>query len=456
MTPATALPPGPDCPWFGLPLLRAMRRDYLGFAQALHRRHGDAVTLRIGPEHTVDLFHPDLIRELLVDHAGEVIRWERATEVFEQAHGRSVLVTEGATWQRQRRMLQPGFGPKRMAGYAALMATAAAGSLARWAPDARGTLDLDHALTELTMDVILRTLFGSGVREDALDAERAVKVIGEAGMREMFWPVTLPDWLPLPGKAAKRWALRTLDALVRSHIAARQDTPATSDDLLGMLLAVRDDEGNGRGLDPQEVRDQCMTIFLAGHETTAAALIWWAWRMACHPDSQDRAAEEVARVLGGRSPTHDDLPRLAWLGQTLKEAMRLHPPAPVLFSRRLQEPVAVGPWVLPRGALVRLTPWVVHRDPRWYDDPERFDPGRFAPQAQARVPRGAYLPFGTGPRVCIGSLFAITEMTLLAAMVLQRFRLRLPDPAPPVRAELNVTLRPAAGMPLVLEPRPRP
>jgi len=222
-----------------------------------------------------------------------------------------------------------------------------------------------------------------------------------------------------------------------------------------MLMAVRDDSedsGDGAGLNDEEVRDQCMTIFLAGHETTAAALTWWGHTMASHPDCAERAQREVDQVLGARPPAYADLPRLPYLAQTLKETMRLYPPAPSLISRRALRPVQIGPWQLPQGALVRVTPWVLQHDARWFPEPERFDPERFSDAGQAAQERGSYLPFGAGPRVCIGNLFATTEMTLIAAMLLQRFHLA-PGSAVPPEPVLNVTLRPAQGLLLQLQRR---
>jgi cytochrome P450 len=192
-----------------------------------------------------------------------------------------------------------------------------------------------------------------------------------------------------------------------------------------------------------------MTIFLAGHETTAAALTWWGHTMATNPGCAQRAQQEVDQVLGGRAPRYSDLPALPYLAQTLKETLRLYPPAASLISRRALRPVQIGPWQLPQGALVRITPWVLQHDARWFADPERFDPERFSDAGQAAQTRGAYLPFGAGPRVCIGNLFAMTEMVLVAAMVLQRFHLA-PTGTVAVRPALNVTLRPAEGLRLQL------
>jgi cytochrome P450 len=453
-----AVPPGPAPRWLGFPLLGQMRRDYLGTARHMHSRYGDAVHARIGPEQTFEFFRPDWVREVLVEQARNFIRWERGTSVFARVHGQSVLVTEGDVWQRQRRMLQPGFGPKRMAGYAQHMVAAAAQSLDALPAQPTQTLDFEHMATQLTMDVVLRTLFSQRIddshRAEALAAEQAVRTISREGMEAFFWPASLPDWMP--HKWTARRAKQMLDGLVRRHIRQRRQAGGTEqNDLLAMLMAVRDDSdagGDGGVLNDEEIRDQCMTIFLAGHETTAAALTWWGHTMARHPGCAQRAQAEVDQALGQRQPTYEDLPQLPYLAQTLKETMRLYPPAPALISRRALRPVQIGPWQLPQGALVRVTPWVLQHDARWFPEPERFDPERFSSAGQARQERGSYLPFGAGPRVCIGNLFATTEMTLVAAMVLQRFSLA-PGSAVEPAPVLNVTLRPAGGMPLQLARR---
>jgi cytochrome P450 len=451
-----ATPPGPPTPWWGLPVLRRMARDYLGFVATLQRTHGDVTFMHLGTERAYDVFDPALVRAALVDQAGHLIRWERGIEIFEQAFGQSVLVTEGATWQRQRRMLMPGFTPRRVQGYAALMTTAARTVLDQAVPAGRREAEVDLAalMTRLTMDVVLRTLFSQPDQGESRDAARATQVLSHSAMREMFWPVTLPDWLPLPGKRAKRWGLRTLHGLVRRHIARRQALPpddAPHDDLLAMLLAVRDDE-SGQPLSATELHDQCMIMFQAGHETSATALLWWAWLMAGHPAAQQRAREELHAVLGAREPEAADLPALDWLGASLKEAMRLYPPIGGLMSRRVVEPLHLGEWTLPAGALLRITPWVIQRDARWFPEPEVFRPERFVAAAEP-PPRGAWMPFGTGPRVCIGQHFAMLEMTLVAALVLQRYELlTVPGEEPPV-PEFNVTLRPRQPLRLRLQSR---
>lgn len=443
------LPAHPDR-WWGLPVLAAMRRDYLAVIGA-QRALGDLVGQRILAERGVDVFDPALLREVMVEHADALVRWERGPEVFAELMGQSVLVTEGPTWQRQRRMLMQAFTPKRVAGYAALMTEAAAGGLARVRD---GEVAMDGLYSHLTMDVISRTLFSAPIGDDTAAAADAVQVLSEMALREMFWPLTLPDWLPLPGKAAKRRAHRLIRGLVSRQIDTHRGAAAASPDLLGMLLSLRD-EVSGEALSPQEVYDQCMVSFQAGHETSATALLWWSWLMAAHPEAQARARAEVDALLAGRVPTADDAAALPFLSATLKEAMRLYPPVAAMLTRRLTRDISLGGVRLPARTLIRVTPWLLHRDPRWWPrEPEGFLPERFLPDAPDEIPRGAYIPFGLGPRVCLGQHFAVLEMTLIAALVLQRFELGPVGTAVP-KPRMAVTLRPEGGLTLRLRSRGR-
>ena len=445
-------PPGPACPWWGLSLLRAMYRDYLGFTADLQREHGDVVAMRIGWERSWDLFHPDDVRAALVDHADDLLRWERGTEVFAQAFGEGLLVAEGEAWRRQRRVLAPGFLPRRVQGYAALMVDAARSALDEMLPAGanEAVQPMETLFNGLTMDVIMRTLFSSRASAHAAAAADATQVLSQAAMQEMFWPASLPDWLPLPHKRAKRRAMRVLTGLIDDQIAQRRALPpaqAPTDDLLDMLLAVRDEDGSGLGA--AELHDQCMVMFQAGHETSATALLWWSWLMASHPMAAAQARDEVDRQLAGRDPVAADTPTLPYLAATLKEAMRLYPPIAALLTRRAKRGFTLAGRALPAGTLLRVTPWVIQRDPRWFPEPEAFRPERFLADEPTQ-PRSAWMPFGVGPRVCIGQHFAMLEMTLVAALLLQRCTLEaLPDEPPP-QPRMYVTLRPAAPLRLRL------
>lgn len=429
-----------------------MRRNYLGFVTSLQRAYGDISYMHIVNRKAYDLLSPELVREALVDNAQYLIRWERGIEVFAQVFGNSVLVTEGSVWQRQRRMLMPAFTPKRVAGYATLMREAAAVALNAALPESalECEVSMDALFSRIAMDVILRTLFGHAATEDeSQQAIAATQTLSETAFHEMFRPFTLPDWLPLPGKAAKRRALHTLRTLIGKHIRQRKEQPAPgAEDLLSRLLALRDEE-TGDALSEAEVFDQCMVSFQAGHETSATALLWWSRLLAEHPAIATRIHEELAQVLDGRAPTPEDLPSLVWLSASLKEAMRLYPPVAAIMTRQTTQAIQIGGWQIPRGAMLRIAPWVLQRDPRWFTEPDAFRPERFLPNAPP-PPRGAWMPFGAGPRVCIGQHFAMLEMSLVAAMLLQRYTLVLPADAPPCEPELNVTLRPRGGVKLWL------
>jgi len=451
-------PPGPKTPWFGLPLLREMRRDYLGFMQRTHQAHGDIAYMRHGPEHAYDLFSPELMREALVDNAEHFIRWERGIEVFAEAFGQSVLVTEGDTWKRQRRMLTPVFSARHIAGYGALMTQAAERALNDTVPsqDPSALVDIEALMARVTMEVIMRVLFSSSAQNDARDAATATQILSASAISEMYWPFSVPTWMPWPGNTKKRWGFCTLRGLVNRHIDERKDAKkpdAPTDDLLAILLAARDEHDPTRGLSDTELRDQCMVLFQAGHETSATALVWWARLVAEDAGVSKKIQRELDDVLQGREPAATDAPRLDYLQATIKEAMRLYPPVAALMSRRAVRDVRIGEWTIPRGSLVRIAPWVAHHDARWFPDPESFRPERFVASAE-NPPRGAWMPFGAGPRVCIGQHFAMLEMTLIAAMLMQRYVLSI-DPQQSTRPTglLNVTLRPSGGMRLRLQRR---
>ena len=445
--------PGPTTRWWGLPALLTMRHDYLGAITA-QQRFGDLVRQQIATERIVDVFDPELLRQAMVDDADALIRWERGPEVLAYGLGQSVLITEGRVWQRQRRLLMQAFTPKRVAGYVAQMVEATRLGLTALRP---GELAMDSLFSHLAMDVISRTLFSAPISGDTQAAAQAVQVLSDTALREMFWPITLPDWLPLPGKAAKRASRQLIHGLIQAHLDQRQRQPdAHKTDLLNMLLALRDD-GSGAALSAQEVFAQCVLSFQAGHETTATALLWWSWLMASNPQAQARAADEIDAALAGQPPGADAMQALPWLSATLKEAMRLFPPVAALMSRRLTREIELAGVRLPARTMLRVTPWLLHRDPRWWPrEPLAFRPERFMPAtddwAPDPIPRGAYIPFGLGPRVCLGQQFAQLEMTVIAALLLQRFRLSTLTDTPPT-PHLAVTLRPAGGLRLSLEAR---
>jgi cytochrome P450 len=428
-----------------------MSRDLLGAWSAWRDEYGGMMHLRIWPEHQVVVTDPERVRELLVDHHDALVRWERAIEVFAQLHGHSTLTSEGVAWRTKRHALQPAFTPKAVQAFLPAMAGAADAAFAQW-PRSDAAWPIESAFTSLGMDVILRMMFSSGIAADARDAERAVHEAAVAGNAEMYWPKSWPDWMPWKGK--KRRALATLDRLITGHVRARMDMPQADwpQDLLTRLLALHIEDPATWPL--KAVRDECMTAFLAGHETTAATLTWWAWCMAANPAAQAAARAEVDAVLQDRVPTAADLPALDYLGRTLQETLRLYPAAPVLISRRSVRPITLGGWHLPARTIFAVPLHLMHHDPRWFPEPDAFRPERFASDAPA-IPRGAFMPFGTGPRVCLGQHLALAEMTLLAAMFLQRYSVDVPPGATPPKPVFNITLRPETPLVLRLTARVR-
>jgi cytochrome P450 len=436
--------------------LSAFRADRLGFFLHCARTYGDVVPLRL-PGRRVLLFnHPDLIEQVLVAQAGNFVK-HFGLRMYKPVLGNGLVTSEGAFWRRQRKLAAPAFHPSRLAGYAADMTAAATRMLDGWAaaappgggPAAR---DVHDDLMRLTLDVACKTLFGA----DACPDPTGVGASTEHALREIDARfarlVPVPDWLPTSGNRRLRRAVRALDAVVGSIVARRRAALAAADDggddLLAVLLRARDEDG--AAMTDAQLLDEARTVFLAGHETTALALTYALYLLAAHPAAQDALRGELAAVLGGRPPGHADLPKLTNAKQVVTEAMRLYPPADVLGREALAD-CTVGGVRVARGTTVFMSQWAVHRDPRYFPDPEAFDPGRWTPAFERGLPRFAYFPFGGGPRFCVGQAFAIAEAVLVLAAVCQRFRL---DPDPGFRLELqpSITLRPRAGVRVVVSP----
>ncbi len=443
-------PPGPAPGLTGWALLWRMSRDLPASLAQWQKAHGDVVHLRIWPEHQIVVTDPALVRQLLVSQHDALKRWEHGISVFAQLHGQSVLVSEGARWRDKRQALVPAFSPKAAQSQVPMIAEAARDALQQW-PAHSDDWPVEQALTALTMDVIARLLFSLPIGDDAQAAQQAIRVASHAADREFYWPLHWPD--AMPWKRRKRRALAWLRQYIDQRIAQRQRLERADwpEDLLTRLLSLHHEHPQDWTL--RAVRDECMTAFLAGHETVASSLTWWAWCMASHPAAQRRAADEVRELLDGRAPGAADLPALRQLGFSLQEAMRLYPAAPVLISRRCTRPVELGPWRLPAGTLFMLPLGLIQRDARWFAQPDEFRPERFdAAAGHTAPPRGSWMPFGTGARVCLGQHLASTEMAVVAAMLLQRFELQVPSGALPPRPVLQITLRPASPLRLMLRP----
>jgi len=422
-----------------------MRRDPLAFVTALAREYGDVVCLGMGGPIRAYLFHhPDGVKHILQDNNQNYVKGPIIGRV-KVLFGEGLFTSEGDFWRRQRRLAQPAFHRERIAGFATTMVRRTAERLARWEPAIeRGEpIDVGAEMNALTLTIAGETLFGRDLSGEASDAGRALAVaLAVLAHRAMSY-VAPPIWVPTARNRAFRRAAATLDALVYDIIDARQRAHATGDDLLGMLMAARD-EDTGEGMSRRQLRDEVMTFLLAGHETTAVALAWTWYLLARHPHIAEQARGEVIGCLGDRPPTVADLPRLPLARMVVEEAMRLYPPVWGV-GRQTIAADRIGGYDIPAGAIVNLSPWVTHRHPDFWPDPERFDPERFRPGVERTRPRFAYFPFSGGPRLCIGEGFALMEMQLVVAMVLQRYRLTLVDERP-VAPETTLTLRPCGGL----------
>jgi len=440
-------PAVPDLP--GLPLLGNMisfRRDRLGMQRRLAAL-GPMARFHIGPLPIHVVSDAALAQEVLVDHADAFMK-SRGLSVFARPLlGDGLLTSEGLDHRRARKLLAPAFAARRIAGYADVMAAEAARTAAGWADGARTDLAAD--MMEMTLAIAGRTLFDADVRGDARVVAEALADAMQAMIDGLSSPWQVPYTWPIRRHRRMRRAVEMLDEIVYRIIRQRRATTGDRGDVLSMLLVARDDDGGG--MTDRQVRDEVMTLLLAGHETTANLLTWTFYALARHPDVRARVEAEVDGALGGRTPTVDDLPRLPYVAMVLDEVMRLWPPAYTTGRTALRD-VEIGGHRLAKGAGVLVNIYGIHRRPDYYPEPERFMPARMAPEAKKARPKGAYLPFGAGPRVCIGNHFALMEAQLAVAAIVQAARIELPDRRPAV-PEPMITLRPRGGLPVRIRRR---
>ena len=440
--------PGPRRRFPGSHIL-AMRRDPLAFLTELAREHGDVARFRMGPVELHLLNRPEWIRDLLVTHAASFHKG-RGLQRAKRLLGDGLLTSENPKHLRQRRMMQPAFHHQRIKGYADVMAEHAARTSARWRDGE--TRDVAQEMTRLTLAIVGRTLFDSDVESEAEEIGGALTT----ALALFASTLTLPfmgffDRLPTPSNRRFEQAKARIDATIYRMIAERRRSPGDRADLLSLLLVAADTEGDGGGMSDAEVRDEAITLFLAGHETTANALTWTWYLLSQSPEAEAKLHAEVDAVLAGKPPGAEELPRLRYTEMVLAESMRLFPPAWIVGRRALQ-PYEVGGFTVPQDSIVLASQWVTHRDPRHFPDPERFDPERWRPEARDARPKFSYFPFGGGPRVCIGESFAWMEGILLLATLAKRWRLRL-LPGHAVVPSPSITLRPKHGMRMTLERR---
>jgi cytochrome P450 len=429
--------------------LWSLHRDPIAYMAGLQRRHGDLVHWRIGPQDVVMVARSDLARDVLVTYHRSFKKgpgFERAQIVL----GQGLLTSEGDFHLRHRRMIQPAFHRRSVVAYGDVMVGEAARLRDEWHDGA--TLDVAGEMTRVTLAIVCRALFGHSIEHEAAEIGDAVTRVG--GFFDYLVIAILPLLLRTPLPAVRRFkrGCAELEAATLRVVESRRDRNAGADgDLLSILLAARDIEGDQSGLTDAEVRDEVVTLITAGHETTANALNWLWYLLAQHPEVERRLHDEIDRVLGGRLPTAEDAEHLRYTEMVLLEAMRLYPPAWGIERRALRDQ-EIGGCTIPAGAVVLMPTFLMNRDARFFPDPLRFDPERFAPGAVAARPRHAFLLFGGGPRQCIGNAFALLEGVLIVAVLAQRWKLRL-TPGQSVEAQATITLRPKGGLPMCAERR---
>jgi cytochrome P450 len=426
-----------------------MRRDSLGFLSAMVRTYGDIVALPFGPVRVYLLCHPEHVAYVLQDHARNYGKSRFSVQV-RPLLGQGLATSDGALWRTQRRLVQPAFHRERLAALAGTITTATQAMLARWAAHAAAetALDMLAEMTRVTGEVIVRALFGTALPE-AVGRTMFTDFTTVTGYLRTHMLTLTPwsAWLPTPGRRQFQAALARLDHLIWHHIQARRQQGEDHDDLLALLLAARD-PATGAGMSAQQLRDEVMTLLFAGHETTALALTWTWYLLARHPEVAERLRRDVAAGLAGRVPTVADLPRLPYIRMVLEEAMRLYPPA-WMIARAARVEDVIGGYPIPAGTTVFLSPYLTHRHPDIWADPERFDPDRFGAERAAARPPGAYFPFAMGPRACLGAPLAMMEAQLIVAQVVQAYSVELVA-GQQVIPQPRLTLRPRHGVPLVV------
>jgi len=433
-------PPGPSRRRNLIESAIGFTTDPLGFVGGRFDKYGDIYYVPNKAGGFYVLKHPDHVHAVLVTHAAKMRKQHTAFELLSRVVGEGLLTTDGEVWRRQRRLLQPAFTQAKLAQYATAMIEAAGSVRDRLL----GEFDISREMMELTLRVVCKTLFSHEITDETNDVARAMTVLQDSVSR----PDLLPQWLPTPHRRRFKEAVDAIDRIVFDMIRDRRRTTTPPNDLLQSLITAVDEEG-GAGLSEREIRDLLVTLFLAGHETTSHALTWTWYLLSQNPAAERALHEELDRVLGDRLPRADD--PLPYAEQVIKESMRMYPPV-YMLARKSAEQLELGGYVIPAGTELVMWLYQTQHDPRWFPEPGAFKPERFTPENEAKLPKGAYIPFGAGPRTCIGKTFAMMEARLLLATIAQKRRLRLAE-GHRVAMRPRVTLNPKYGMRMVVSAR---
>src|SRR5262245_9090387 len=437
-------PPGPSNRLFAM-LSGSLYQEPLGYFTELTKKYGDVWGMRIGNFRSFFINHPELIEDVLVNKA-RLYHKGRILQANKYLFGEGLLTAEGDFWLRQRRLAQPAFHRERIAAYAATMADYTEQMLATWRNGEER--DVHQEMMNLALRIVGKTLFDADVTRDAREVgetlDMLLKIASNFGRT-----VLVPLWVPTPKNLRAKAGVRRIEKIIYRIIAERRASGRDAGDLLSTLLQVRDDDGTR--MNDRQLRDETITLFLAGHATTASTVSWTWWLLAQNPAVEKRSDEALRARLAGRAPAMDDLPKLTYLGHVLTESLRLYPPAWGM-ARLAEEEHEIAGYPVRPGYGVAMAQWVVHRDARWFDRPLEFHPERWENGLAKQLPRFAYFPFGGGPRQCIGNTFALMEASVVLATIGQKFRLQL-MPGQDVKPMASITMRPKSGIRVKLEKR---
>jgi cytochrome P450 len=447
MTLSASLPPGPRG-HFLMGHLKEFRQDILGFYTRLFRDHGECAGFCIGRRRLALLSHPDWIERVLVTDHHKFSKLTYVLRLLLPLLGEGLLTSEGAFWLRQRRLIQPAFSRQRIAGYTPFMTAYTLRMLEGWQDGS--VRDIHADMKRLALEIVAKALFDADVGGDAAEVGAALIDVMYSFLARWGSLVPLPEWVPTAVNRRYHRSIRRLDRIIYRFIAERRASKEEKNDLLSLLLRARD-EDDGTRMTDRQLRDEVMTLFLAGHETTAVAMSFTWYLLAQHPEVEVKALEELRKVLSGRPPTVEDLPRLPYTEAVILESMRLYPPA-YAFGRLALAGFDVGDYHIAAGTTVLVSQWIMHRHPRYWDDPEAFRPERWLDGLAKQLPKFVYFPFGGGQRQCIGNTFAMIETVLLLATMLPRVHVELVAEHV-VKVRPAVTLVPEHGIKVVVRKR---
>jgi len=443
----TAIPTVPGS--FLLGNLAELRHDRVGFLVRVPRDHGDIAWIRLGAFKLLLLSSPELVQAVLVEHAAAFVKGVGLSVFARPLLGDGLLTSEHEKHKRQRRMLAPAFMHKRIASYAETISAYTQRRVELLAGQQQ--VDLSEQLMQLTFEIIGKTLFNADLSGDAHEVGEALSAAMNSMAAQLYSALPLPPRVPTPANRRTWHSVRRLDEVVYRMIRERRAAGGDHGDMMSMLLLAQD-EADGSGMTDRQVRDEVMTAMLAGHETTANALAWSFQLLAENPAQRVQLEHELDQVLAGRAPTLADLPQLPFTLQVFREAMRLYPPAFIIARRALRD-ITIAGHAVKKGQLVVIDIVGMHRRAEYFDHPTSFDPARFSPEREKSQKRGAYMPFGGGPRICIGNHFALVEGQLALAHLAQHYRFEPVHPGRPVQTEAMITLRPKHGLPMYVRPR---